>query len=144
MNVEEILRMKGSAVETASPDTNTVFVVHEMMAKGIGAVVVSPDGEKAEGIVSERDIVRGLNKHGAQLMELTAADVMSRRMSVCSPSDSLKQVMAEMTRARNRHVVVLDRGKLCGLVSIGDIVKNRLEELELETNVLRDAYRATH
>ena len=144
MNVEEILRMKGRAVETASPDTQTVFVVHQMMAKGIGAVVVSPDGERAEGIVSERDIVRGLNKHGSQLLDLSAAEVMSRRMSVCSPQDSLKQVMGEMTRARNRHVVVLDQGKLSGLVSIGDIVKHRLEELELETSVLRDAYRASH
>ena len=144
MNVEGILRAKGRAVETTSPETTVVFIAHQLMAKEIGAIVVSSDGERAEGIVSERDVVRGVNKHGSELLDMRAADIMSRRMSVCSPEDSLKQVMAEMTRSRNRHVVVLEDGKLAGLVSIGDIVKYRLEELELETNVLRDAYRATH
>ena len=144
MNVDGILRAKGRAVETTSPETKVVFVVHTLTTLGIGALIVSPDGQQVEGVISERDIVRGLNRYGARLLDMPASEVMSRRAPVCSPNDNLKHVMAEMTRTRHRHVPVVENGKLAGVVSIGDIVKHRLEELELEANVLRDAYRATH
>ena len=110
---------------------------------GIGALVVSADDRTVKGTISERDVVRGLNKHGAAVLDLRAADVMSRNPPTCSSGDSLQHVMAEMTRTRHRHVPDLDdEGNLCGIVSIGDVVKYRLDEMELETSVLRDAYRA--
>ncbi|MDQ3979634.1 MAG: CBS domain-containing protein [Actinomycetota bacterium] len=141
MKVESILKAKGPEVETTTPDTQVRLVVHRLSALGIGALVVSPDGRTLLGTISERDIVRGLNKHGAALLDLSVSDVMSRRAPTCSPNDLLQDVMADMTRTRHRHVPVLDEaGVLCGIVSIGDLVKHRLEEMELETNVLRDAY----
>ena len=143
MNVEGILEAKGRAVETITPDTNVAFAAHKLSAMGIGALVVSPDGVHFDGVVSERDLVRGLTKHGARLLELRVADVMWKGGPVCSPADTIKKVMHDMTRTRNRHVVVLEEDRLCGIVSIGDIVKHRLEELELEANVLRDAYRVS-
>jgi CBS domain-containing protein len=93
-----------------------------------------------DGIVNERDVVRGLNKHGARLLEMQASEVMSKGVPVCSPEDTLRRVMEEMTRTRNRHLPVVDEGRLCGLVSIGDVVKNLVEEVDLEVGVLRDAY----
>ncbi len=144
MNVEGILEAKGRAVETIPPDTNVAFAAHKLSAMGIGALVVSPDGVRVDGVVSERDLVRGLTRHGARLLDLRVADVMSKGGPVCSPSDTIKQVMGDMTRTRNRHVVALEGDRLCGIVSIGDIVKHRLEELELEASVLRDAYRTSH
>jgi CBS domain-containing protein len=141
MKVESILKAKGRGVETTTPDTDLRLVVHKLSSLGIGALVVSPDGRTVKGTISERDIVRGLNKHGAALLDLRASDVMSRGAPSCSPDDSLPQVMAEMTRTRHRHLPVVDaNGVLCGIVSIGDVIKYRLDEMELETNVLRDAY----
>lgn len=144
MNVEGILEAKGRAVETIPPDTNVAFAAHKLSAMGIGALVVSPDGVRVDGVVSERDLVRGLTRHGARLLDLRVADVMSKGGPVGSPTDTIKKVMGDMTRTRNRHVVVLEDDRLCGIVSIGDIVKHRLEELELEASVLRDAYRTSH
>ncbi len=126
------------------PDTSAVVAIHKLTTLGIGAVVVSGDGERVNGMVSERDIVHGLNKHGARLLDLTVSDVMSRNVPVCAPEDSLQSVMAEMTRSRNRHLPVTTDGRLVGLVSIGDVVKHRLDDMQLETNVLRDSYRARH
>ncbi len=143
MNVEKILESKGRAVATIPPDTKVAFAADKLSAMGIGALVVSSDGLHVQGIVSERDLVRSLNKHGARLLDLRVADVMSKGGPVCSPSDPVKKVMADMTRTRNRHLVVLQDERLCGIISVGDIVKHRLEELELEASVLRDAYRVS-
>jgi CBS domain-containing protein len=144
MRVEEILRAKGRDVETIRPDAKVLMAVHRMRMQNVGCLVVSRDG-KVEGLLSERDIVRGLTRHGADLLEMSVVALMSRPVPVCSPEDSLVTVMGQMTRTRNRHVPVVDAsGTLCGLVSIGDVVKHRLEEMELETNVLRDAYLARH
>lgn len=144
MRVEGILKNKGHGVETVRPDAQVTLVAHKLTTLGIGALVVSGDGSTMEGIVSERDIVRGLTKHGPRLLAMSASQVMSKNVPTCSPSDSVKDVMAQMTRTRNRHVPVLQDGALAGLVSIGDVVKSRLEELELETNVLRDSYISRH
>ncbi|MGH8887970.1 MAG: CBS domain-containing protein [Egibacteraceae bacterium] len=140
MKVEVILKAKGHAVETTGPEATVGMAVRRFTTMGIGALVVSADGHRVDGVISERDVVRGLNKHGAALLGMRVADVMSQSVPVCSPDDSIKQVMAQMTRTRNRHLPVVDGGTLCGLVSIGDVVKHRLEEMELETNVLRDHY----
>jgi len=140
MKVSDILATKGSVVETIRPDAKVLVAVHRMRMQNVGALVVSRDGERVEGVVSERDIVRGLTTHGAGLLELSVVSVMSKGVPTCAPGDPLSAVMAQMTRTRNRHVPVVDDGRLCGIVSVGDVVKHRLEELELETNVLRDAY----
>ncbi len=140
MKVETILTSKGRNVETVQPETSVVMVLHKLVSKGIGAVVVSVDGIRVDGIVNERDIVRGLNKHEARLMDMQAGDIMSKGVPVCSSGDTLRRVMEEMTRSRHRHLPVVDEGRLCGVISIGDVVKNLVEEVELEVGVLRDAY----
>lgn len=145
MKVQDVLRAKGQEVETIRPDAKVLIAVHRMRMQNVGALVVSRDGERVEGVLSERDVVRGLTRHGADLLDMSVVAIMSRTVPVCSPDDSLVLVMDQMTRTRNRHVPVVDAaGRLCGVVSIGDVVKNRLEEMELETNVLRDAYLTRH
>lgn len=141
MKVQDVLMAKGQAVETIRPDAKVLIAVHRMRMQNVGALVVSRDGEKVEGVLSERDVVRGLTRHGADLLDMSVVAVMSRTVPVCAPDDSLAGLMAVMTRSRNRHVPVVDgSGRLCGIISIGDVVKHRLEEMELEANVLRDAY----
>jgi CBS domain-containing protein len=101
---------------------------------------VTEDGRSVLGIISERDVVSGLADRGPRILEEPVADLMTREVVSCTPGDTVKQVMAEMTRRRIRHLPVVTDGVLCGIISIGDVVKNRLEEMETETNVLREAY----
>jgi CBS domain-containing protein len=115
-----------------------------MRIRRIGALVVSGNGRHIDGIISERDIVFGLAHDGATLLRMRAGQVMTKSVITCSPSDSIGHVMAVMTERRVRHLPVVDAGEVCGMISIGDIVKNRLQELELQTNVLRDVYLAGH
>jgi CBS domain-containing protein len=140
MTVEMILRAKGREVEIIRPEATVVMALHQLITKGIGALVVSSDGERVDGVLSERDVVRGLARHGQLLLGTSVAKVMSRHAPVCAPTDTVKHVMSEMTRTRHRHLPVIDDGKLAGIISIGDVVKSRLEDLELETVVLREAY----
>ncbi|MGH9038156.1 MAG: CBS domain-containing protein [Acidimicrobiia bacterium] len=140
MTVEMILREKGAEVEIIRPEATVVMALYQLIAKGIGALVVTSDGEHVDGVLSERDVVRGLARHGQLLFGTPVAKVMSRHAPVCAPTDSVKHVMSEMTRTRHRHLVVVEAGKLVGIISIGDVVKSRLQDLELETDVLREAY----
>jgi CBS domain-containing protein len=140
VKVENILQSKGWAVETISPGATMAHAIHRLTSAGIGALVVSNDDETVLGTLSERDIVWALSRRGAEVLELYVADCMTRGGPVCAPDDVLQDTMAEMTRRRQRHMPVVKDGKLCGLISLGDVVKYRLDELELETNVLRDAY----
>ena len=140
MKVEYILRNKGGDVEVIRPDAKVLMAVHRMRMQNVGALVVTRDEMRVEGVLAERDIVRGLARHGADLLDMSVVAVMSRNVPVCAPGDLLASVMAQMTRTRNRHIPVVEDGQLCGIVSLGDVVKHRLEELQLETNVLRDAY----
>ena len=144
MRVADILRLKGGDVEVIRPEAKVLLAVHRLRMQNVGALVVTRDGARVEGVLCERDIVRGLARHGAELLDMSVVAVMSRSVPVCSPEDSVAHVMQVMTRTRNRHVPVVDGGRLCGIVSIGDVVKHRLEDMELEANVLRDAYLATH
>ncbi len=139
MKVESILKSKGRDVQIVGSEVSLVLAVHQLSSRTIGALVVSDDGRTLDGLLSEREIVRGLAKHGAALLDLRVRDVMLRHVPVCSSQDSIRDAMAEMTRSRNRHLPVVDGGALAGLISIGDVVKHRLEELELEALVLRDA-----
>jgi CBS domain-containing protein len=140
MDVDGILRAKGATVVTIDPDATIDALVHRLREERIGAIVVSEDGRSVLGIISERDVVRGLAERGSRILQMRVADLMTRQVVSCAPRDTVKQVMAEMTRRRIRHLPVLADGVLCGIVSIGDVVKNRLEEMATETNVLREAY----
>ncbi len=140
MDVAAILDAKGRDVVTVEPDTLVLLALHEMSTRNIGALVVTKDGQHVLGVISERDVTRALVRHGSQLLSLRVQEVMSRPVPVCQPDDSINACMATMTRSRHRHLPVVADGVLCGLVSIGDVVKNRLEELELERNVLRRSY----
>jgi len=144
MSVALILKAKGTHVETTRPDASLYSVVWNLKVKGIGAQVVSEDGTTVLGLISERDIVRGLTQHGTKLLALPASELMTSPAVTCTPGESIRAVMARMTRYRVRHLPVVEGGKLCGIVSIGDLVKHRLDELELETNVLRENLMTGH
>ncbi len=137
MNVETILRTKGRAVATIRPDETVGVAVDTLISRNIGALVVSRDGASVDGIISERDIVHALVRHGEVLSSVSIAQVMTRPVVTCRPADSVADLMAEMTNRRIRHLPVVQDGRLCGIVSIGDLVKNRLDEIEYEAQSLR-------
>jgi len=143
MKVASILHRKGTGVITIGPEMNIKLASHKLTTEDISALVVVQNGRIA-GILSERDIARGLARHGEALTQMRARDLMTEHVITCEPEDSLKHIMTLMTHHRVRHLPVVNDGALAGIVSIGDVVKYRLEELELETNVLRDAYFASH
>jgi CBS domain-containing protein len=138
MKVQAMLSAKGNKVATTLPETVISTVIRMLKLEGVGALVVSEDGDHVVGIISERDVVRGLAEHGGELLDMQVADLMTQNVKTCSPEDDLKHIMTEMTRSRIRHLPVTEDGRLCGIVSIGDVVKTRLDELETETSVLRD------
>jgi CBS domain-containing protein len=140
MKVASILKDKGESVVTTPPDATISTILWELRLKGIGALVVSQDGTTMLGLISERDLVHALAEHGPRLLGMRASQVMKEAVITCTPEDSITNVMAQMTRNRVRQVPVVEGGKLRGIVSIGDVVKHRLDELELEANVLREAY----
>jgi len=137
MNVEAILRAKGSNVATISPDATVAAAVRELKTRGIGALLISEDGRRVAGILSERDIVHALAEQGAALLTLTVDRLMTRKVVTCVPEDTVSELMARMTQHRFRHLPVVKDGVLIGIVSIGDLVKNRIEEVEFEANSLR-------
>ena len=146
MKVREILDAKGRGVVTIRSDTTLSTAVHRLALERVGALVVSDDGARVDGILSERDVVAGLARDGADLLAAgrRVADLMTHNVITCGPDDTVKQLMAEMTRRRVRHLPVVVGDRLVGIVSIGDVVKSRLGEVELEATVLREAYIATH
>ena len=144
MKIGDVLKRKGSGVVTMRSDSTIDTVVRRMRLECIGAVIISPDGKSVIGILSERDILHALAEHGTALLALKAEDLMTREVVTCSREDTLQSVMVKMTQRRIRHLPVVEQGQLAGIVSIGDAVKSRLEEVELEANVLRDSYLATH
>ena len=137
MDVETILRSKGRTVATIRPNETVGAAVEALVSGNIGALVASEDGEAVDGIISERDIVHALARHGAALLAQTVAEVMTRSVVTCDPTESVAELMAEMTNRRIRHLPVVRDGRLCGIVSIGDLVKNRLDEVEFEAKSLR-------
>jgi CBS domain-containing protein len=137
MNVETILRNKGSWVATIRPDATIADAVDMLNRERIGALVVSEDGGSVDGVLSERDIVIALGDRSEDLLERTVEEVMTRNVITCGPDDTVGELMAEMTNRRIRHLPVVKDGTLRGIVSIGDLVKNRLDEVEFEANSLR-------
>ncbi len=144
MKVEGILKSKGREVEVVQPWVTVDEAVRKLAGPPqIGALVVCADAERrVAGVLNERNIVNALGKYGAKLLDMEVAEIMSRNVPTCTLEDSIAYLMMEMTRSRNRHLPVVDHGKLAGMVSIGDVVKHRLAEMELETGVLRDMYNA--
>lgn len=137
MNVAVILKTKGRDVATIAPGAIVAEAIRELSRWRIGALVVSSDGKAVDGIISERDIVHALERHGAPLLEMPVRQIMTASVVTCTPTDTVGALMAEMTERRIRHLPVVENGALCGIISIGDVVKNRVEEVEFEANSLR-------
>jgi CBS domain-containing protein len=137
MFVSDILATKGGLVYTVTPGTTVGQVLQQLSTRRIGAVLVIDRLDRVAGIVSERDIVHALATHGAPALELAASEVMTRNVVTCDPDDSIDHVMESMTQGRFRHLPVVQRGELLGLVSIGDVVKARIAETQHEAEALR-------
>ncbi len=138
MNVASILKAKGADVATAAPGARIAEITQSMKDKRIGALVVAEDGGPVLGIISERDIVSGFVERGSDLSAATAGDLMTADVLTCTPADTIATLMSTMTEKRIRHLPVVDADGLCGIVSIGDVVKNRLDEIEAEADALRE------
>jgi len=139
MSVEGILKRKGRKVHTIPRVTSVPDAADRMKRKKVGALVVSDDGRTIHGIISERDILHAFASYGAGLVDVSVRDVMTTRVESCQPEDSLKHIMSVMTNRRFRHMPVVDDNGLCGMVSLGDVVFQRLQDAELETSVAREA-----
>jgi CBS domain-containing protein len=144
MKVAEMLKQKGQEVITVRPTETIEIFSHRLRMAGIGAMAVLDERGKLVGMISERDVVRGIAEHSARALEMTVADLMTRRVVTCAPEDNIARIARLMTDNRIRHLPVIERGRLSGLISVGDVVKNRLEEMSLEVNVLRDIAMAGH
>ena len=138
MKVNAMLDAKGHKVITMAPETRISTIAHRLQLERVGAILLCVDGKTINGIITERDIVHGLVKYGAELQDRPASELMTKDVVTCAPDDKITEVMAIMTQRRVRHIPVTENGELCGIVSIGDVVKNRLDEMEMETRVLRD------
>ena len=138
MRIGDVLRVKGTNVVTVTPETKVRRLLEVLAEHGIGAVVVSADGTSVGGIVSERDIVRALARRGAAVMSEPVTEIYTAEVRTVAPDTSLDDVMRLMTEHRMRHAPVLAGGTLGGLVSIGDVVKSRIDELETERTALSD------
>jgi CBS domain-containing protein len=143
MSVESILRQKGADVATIAPDASVKRAANWLQAKNIGSLVVT-SGNAVLGLISEREIVHAIARYGETATSMPVSEIMRRGVITVSPTATITHVMSLMTRHRMRHMPVLRDGNLVGIISIGDVVKHRMDDLELENNVLRDAYMAGH
>jgi CBS domain-containing protein len=130
VRIQTLLTNKGSDVATIRSDATVAEAVEALSRHHVGALVVSDDGSTIDGIVSERDVVRKMSERGEAVVHDLVASIMSATVYTCSPEDDTELLMRTMTERRVRHVPVVDGGRLCGIVSIGDVVKDRIEELE--------------
>ena len=130
MLISTLLANKGSAVATIQGDATVAAAVDELSRHHVGALVVSADGVTIDGIVSERDVVRQLSERGPSVLDDRVSSIMSSEVHTSSPDDDTESLMRTMTERRFRHVPVIEDGRLVGIVSIGDVVKDRIEELE--------------
>ncbi len=143
MHVSEILKNKGTDVVTKRPGDTLLSIARLLSAKGIGAIIIRDERGAVVGIISERDIINAVAINGERALEMPVSDVMTRDVISCTTDDTITGVMKTMTTRRVRHVPVIEDGDLRGMVSIGDVVKHRLDESELEARVLRDYVRAS-
>jgi len=138
MSVSSILKTKGSAVIAVRPDQTLAYAATILNAKNVGVAVVCDSKAQVVGLISERDIVKGIAVYGKEAQEMPVRSVMSSPVTVCSPTDSVKHILQVMTASRVRHLPVMEDGELIGIVSIGDAVNHRLLESQEEVGVLRD------
>jgi len=141
MTVAAILAEKGRDVVTIEPGTSVAQALATLAEHGIGAIIVAESG-KIRGILSERDVVRAVARHGAAVLDREVRAIMTTAVVTCKEEDTINQVMAQMTRGRFRHLPVTDGDRLVGIVSIGDVVKRRIGDVEREAEEMR-AYIAT-
>jgi len=145
MIVRTILTSKTSAEVATTVASQSVGDAAKLLAKWrIGAVVVVNDRQELAGILSERDIVRGMARFGNAVEEMTVGDLMTADVKTCTPNDSLETLMSIMTNNRIRHLPVLDDGKLAGIITIGDVVKARLDETTMQVDSLREYVMSAH
>jgi CBS domain-containing protein len=138
MRISDVIRSKGDLVVTISPEQTVKTLIDRLDEHGIGALVVSNDGKTIEGIVSERDVVRRLHRDGAAVLEQTVADIMTADVKTAAPEDNIEDTARVMTQARVRHLPIVSGGELVAIISIGDVVKHRIDELQVERDQLVD------
>jgi CBS domain-containing protein len=136
VRIASLLQSKGDFVATIGPSESLEAVLAGLAEHRVGALVVTEDGEHIVGIISERDIVRALHRQGVGVLGEPVSAVMTADVSTCTPDQTIEVLMALMTDQRIRHVPVVDQGKLTGIVSIGDLVKQRMGELERENSAI--------
>ena len=147
MKIEALLQKKGHQVVTAKPDATVFEVVEQLRKHRIGCVVVSRDGRHVDGLVAVRDIAYAMAERtdrlrralGADILDAPVSRIMTHEVQTCSPKDTLRHIMKEMTRRHILHIPVIDSGELCGIVSIDDVVKFAVEEMELEEKILQES-----
>jgi len=140
MNIAQILKTKGRAVATARPDSTLSEIIARLAQKKIGAIVVVGDNGEVVGILSERDIIRQLAERGSAALKEPASKSMTTAVVSCQETSTLDEMMELMTQGRFRHVPVIEDGALVGIVSIGDIVKHHVAEVEMEVSAMRDYF----
>ena len=138
MIVRAILDTKGRDVTTITPDRTLGEATHLLVEQKIGALIVTGADRRVTGILSERDIVKAVSKEGAAALQATVASVMTREVVTCGTTDTMAELMGRMTAGRFRHMPVIENGKLAGIISIGDVVKHRVAEMEYESSALRN------
>lgn len=141
MNVKAILNAKGGEVVCIEPTADLAAATQLLSANRIGAVLIRGAGGHIAGILSERDIVRALSQHGSAALALPVGQVMTREVMTCTEDETIGDVMERMTSGKFRHLPVVSKGKLVGLISIGDVVKQRVDEIEHESEALKDYIR---
>ncbi len=138
MKVKHILQSKGADVYAVSPDDTIAAAVSVLNDKNIGAVMVCDDHGKAVGILSERDVVRRLGEKGAEAMNMRVSECMTGNPYTCAPDETIDDLMARMTEKRIRHLPVQSGGRIIGVISIGDVVKRKIQEAEQEAAALKE------
>jgi len=135
--IANILKVKGRNVATARPDDTVQEIANRLAQKKIGAIVIVGSAGSVSGIISERDLIRVIAQHGAKALAMPVAEVMTRDVVICTETTPVDEIMEMMTNGRFRHLPVVQDGALMGIVSIGDIVKHHIAEVELEVTAMR-------
>ena len=138
MKIADILKGKGSHVMTVRPNETVENAAKRLSLESIGALIVSHDAQALDGVISERDIARGVSTYGASVAHKPVSDLMTTGVLTCTPEDNIADVARLMTKRRLRHLPVMDGARLVGIVSVGDILKHRLDEVEFEAHVMQD------
>ena len=138
MNVAAILKLKGSGVVTTTKDNSLLDIAKLLAQHGIGCIVIEGDDGTIAGIVSERDLIRAIGQAGAKVLKEPVSDFMTKTVVTARETDTIDRLMSEMTTHRFRHMPVVERGRLIGLVSIGDVVKMHVADAEFEVSTMRE------